>query len=102
MDSDPASPGLASGIIGLLLLALYFLPALVAKLRAHHQRGAILALNILLGWTLLGWVIAFVWAVTAVRAAPSVPQPEPAPSQPKAKLAREPERAPPPPWWKER
>ena len=102
MDSDPANPGLVSGIIGLLLLALYFLPAVVAKLRAHHQRGAILALNILLGWTLLGWVIAFVWALTAVKpvavAAPEAPaSPTPAP-QPR----REPERAPPPPWWKER
>ena len=101
MDSDPANPGLASGIIGLLLLALYFLPAVVAKLRAHHQRGAILTLNILLGWTLLGWVVSFVWAVTAVRpASPAVPSPEPA--QPKPSLPREPERAPPPPWWKER
>jgi hypothetical protein len=60
-------------IIGLIL---YFLPAVVASIRGHHNQGAIFALNLLLGWTLLGWVTAFVWACTATegrkKIAPSV------------------------------
>ena len=45
----------------------YFLPALIAAGRKHHQAGAIFALDLLLGWTFLGWVGALVWALTAVK-----------------------------------
>lgn len=54
-------------LLTFLVLAIYFLPSLVATLRKHHQAGAIFVLNLLLGWTLLGWIIALVWAATAVR-----------------------------------
>ncbi|MGH6803055.1 MAG: superinfection immunity protein [Methyloceanibacter sp.] len=52
----------------IVALALYFLPAIVAGLRGHHNSGAIFALNLLLGWTALGWIIALVWSFTAVQA----------------------------------
>lgn len=44
----------------------YIFPYLVALVRRHHQRNAIFVLNLLLGWTVLGWVIALVWSMTAV------------------------------------
>lgn len=47
----------------ILLIALYFFPAIVAKLRGHNRVGAIATLNIFLGWTFLGWVGALVWAM---------------------------------------
>jgi hypothetical protein len=50
-----------------LLLATYFIPAIVAGARKHHNAGAIFMLNLLLGWTLIGWVGALVWACTYVR-----------------------------------
>jgi hypothetical protein len=56
----------ANGIWFLLVAAvglfLYFVPSFVGR----HKRnaGAIFALNLLLGWTLVGWVVAMVWAVT--------------------------------------
>jgi hypothetical protein len=50
-----------------LILGVYFLPGIVARVRDHHQENAIVLLNLFLGWTLLGWVIALVWAGTAVR-----------------------------------
>jgi hypothetical protein len=53
----------ASGAI----LAVYFLPAIVAHWRHHHSASAILLLNLLLGWTVLGWGIAIVWATTTPR-----------------------------------
>jgi len=46
-------------------LTIYFLPAIIANLRSHHQQGAITMLNLLLGWTLLGWIIAIIWSVSA-------------------------------------
>jgi hypothetical protein len=44
----------------------YCLPGIVALLRHHHNTLAIALLNLLLGWTVLGWIIALVWACTAV------------------------------------
>jgi hypothetical protein len=53
---------------GLLVLGvlggMYFLPAIVAFNRKHAQRGAIFLLNFLLGWSVLGWIIAIVWSMT--------------------------------------
>ena len=53
-----------------LALLAYFIPAVVALSRNHHQSGAIFALNLLLGWTFLGWAAALVWALTAVNTSP--------------------------------
>jgi hypothetical protein len=57
-------------MLAVILVAVYFLPAIVAVIRRHHQGTAIFFLDFLLGWTLLGWVAAFVWSVTATAAAP--------------------------------
>jgi hypothetical protein len=56
----------------IILVACYFIPTLVAFSRKHHNAGAICALNILLGWTIVGWVASFVWALTRP-APPSAP-----------------------------
>jgi hypothetical protein len=56
----------------LVLLVLYFLPTMIASGRKHHNSGAIFALNLFLGWTLLGWVAAFVWGLTSVQSRPVV------------------------------
>jgi hypothetical protein len=45
-----------------LALAVYFLPTIIG-LRKRNA-GAIFALNLLLGWTLIGWIVALVWALT--------------------------------------
>jgi Superinfection immunity protein len=52
-------------MIWLIILVCYFIPTVIASMRGHRQQGAIFVLNLLLGWTLLGWVAALVWAVTA-------------------------------------
>ena len=59
------SISIAHWIVIILFVAIYFLPAIVARKRHHRQTLAIFILNLLLGWTLLGWVIAMVWACTA-------------------------------------
>ena len=55
-------------ILELLLIVsifvFYFLPALIAFLRQHKNKLAIFLLNLLLGWTILGWVGSLVWSVT--------------------------------------
>lgn len=46
------------------ILVLYFLPALKAFIKGKRDAWAIFALNLLLGWTFIGWVVALVWALT--------------------------------------
>ena len=48
-------------------IAVYFFPALVAFHGQKQNRGAILVLNLFLGWTLLGWVGSLIWAMVAPR-----------------------------------
>jgi len=48
----------------LFMLFVYFLPAVSAYSRRHRNKDAILILNLLLGWTVLGWIIAAVWCST--------------------------------------
>lgn len=41
---------------------LYLLPVLEAAKRKHEKVTSIALVNILLGWTLIGWVFAMAWA----------------------------------------
>jgi len=77
-------PG-GSGLL-LILLVLYFVPTAVAVNRAHHQLSAILIINLFLGWTFLGWVIALAMAFTAVEAPPASPSKPPPPDVPPTSL----------------
>ncbi|MDR3134753.1 MAG: superinfection immunity protein [Deltaproteobacteria bacterium] len=43
----------------------YFIPFLVALLRGHLNVFPIFLVNLLLGWSLIGWICAFVWAFTS-------------------------------------
>lgn len=40
----------------------YFAPSIVAHENKKRNLQAIFILNFFLGWTLLGWVIALIWA----------------------------------------
>ena len=57
------------GALILLALAvlLYCLPMIVAGKRHHHNAMPIFIVNLLLGWTLLGWVFALAWAASAIK-----------------------------------
>lgn len=50
-------------VLGVSLL-LYFLPTIIAVKRDHKSKGGIIALNILLGWTMLVWLICLVWSLS--------------------------------------
>jgi hypothetical protein len=47
--------------------AVYLLPSAIALLWRRRSEHLILALNVLLGWTLIGWVAAFIWACSPKR-----------------------------------
>ena len=46
-----------------VFLTIYFLPTFVGVSRKVDRQPAIFLLNLFLGWTFVGWVIALVWAV---------------------------------------
>jgi hypothetical protein len=53
-------------LVGVGLLAAYFLPYLLADMRGHANPGMVLLLNFFLGWTIIGWF--FVLAIAMLGA----------------------------------
>ncbi len=52
--------GFIGGLIG---LAIYFLPTIIAVARKKSNLLLIVLLNIFLGWTVIGWVVALILAL---------------------------------------
>ncbi|MGH7813207.1 MAG: superinfection immunity protein [Candidatus Binataceae bacterium] len=75
-DGGANAGSLAIGFILLLIGGVFYLvPGFVASDRGHRNAAAIWALDILLGWTFIGWVVALVWALTSPPPPPpSVPR----------------------------
>jgi hypothetical protein len=42
---------------------MYFLPSIIALIKSKRDTLAIFLLNLFLGWSVIGWVVALVWAV---------------------------------------
>ena len=55
-------------LVLLVLSPVYCVPSIVAWARQCASTGGILVLNTFLGWTLVGWVAALIWAAAGVRA----------------------------------
>ena len=51
----------------LFLTVLYFLPAILARDKADAT--PILLVNLFLGWTIVGWFAALIWAISSDRPA---------------------------------
>jgi len=41
----------------------YFLPTIIAMARSKRDSFSIFLLNLLLGWSVIGWIVALVWSV---------------------------------------
>jgi hypothetical protein len=51
----------------LVVAVIYVLPTVMVWASKHRNRGPITAVNLLLGWTIIGWVVAFAWALSDPR-----------------------------------
>lgn len=59
----------AAGIWAILIgVMIYFVPTFLAS--GKRNGGAIFALNLFLGWTLIGWVGALIWALVEKKSEP--------------------------------
>ncbi len=56
----PSAPEAATFLL-FIGLPLYFLPTIIGRKKRNAR--ALLALNVLTGWTFIGWVGALVWAL---------------------------------------
>ena len=60
MDANEA----VARVIGILSAALvYFVPALIAKRRHTENLEALFLVNLVFGWTVLGWIGALIWSI---------------------------------------
>jgi hypothetical protein len=56
----------------LAIVVIYMMPTVIAFGREHPRRQDIAVVNILLGWTLIGWIAVFLWALlTQVESEPT-------------------------------
>ena len=60
MDDTTMILAIAVGVIVGILI--YFLPTIVGFKKHKLNKISIFLLNLFLGWSLVGWVIALVWA----------------------------------------
>ena len=57
--------------MGIIIILLYFVPAVTAYENKKKNKQSILVINIFLGWTFIGWIVALAMAV-GKNAEPSV------------------------------
>jgi hypothetical protein len=57
---------------GMALLSLIYLyPTIIAMRRSHKREVSIAVVNIFLGWTVIGWGTALIWALNEKKADPA-------------------------------
>lgn len=65
LDALTTATVLGGGLVGfVVVVVLYFAPTFVAVQRQHTSQSGIVLCNLLVGWTLIGWVVALVWAAS--------------------------------------
>lgn len=79
MLGDDAGATIQAILLMAVLALGYFVPTVIAASRKHHNLGAIIAVNVLLGWTFIGWVVALVWSLTEAHPTVTVQQLQAAP-----------------------
>lgn len=53
-------------IFGLMIISglwLYFLPTCIAIIRRSKRRGSIFSVNLIFGWTIVGWIATVIWVM---------------------------------------
>ncbi len=59
-------------VLTAVAVAMYLLPVLVGWFRHVPDIGSVAVINLLLGWTLVGWVVALALALRTVHSAPVI------------------------------
>jgi|RhiMethySRZTD1v2_1073278.scaffolds.fasta_scaffold1016985_1 Superinfection immunity protein len=54
---------MTASLIVTFIVFSYLLPSVIATTRKVDRDGAIILVNVVFGWTVLGWIAALIWAV---------------------------------------
>ena len=64
--------------LGVVILGvIYFTPAIIASVRRHPNTTAVFVVDLLLGWTIVGWIVALIWSFTNPPRSRTVLPPQP-------------------------
>ena len=47
----------------IFIIAIYFIPTIIACATKKKNWLAIFVLNALLGWSIIGWIVALIWSL---------------------------------------
>jgi hypothetical protein len=47
-----------TAVVVIFVVAMYFLPTILAAARKHPSTGAVAVINFFFGWTVIGWILA--------------------------------------------
>ena len=52
---------LLAAVVIILGLFLYFSPFIVAHLKEHERVASVFFANLIVGWTVIGWIVVWIW-----------------------------------------
>lgn len=60
--------GTVAGVVVIVIIStgLYFVPLIVAAIRGVSNTGSVAVINLFLGWTVIGWIVALAMACKSV------------------------------------
>jgi hypothetical protein len=61
----PADEGTSAALL-IVLIGLYLIPTIVGVIRKVPNIGSIVVINLFLGWSIIGWVVALAMAARTV------------------------------------
>jgi hypothetical protein len=64
-STDPSAALQIAATLGAVIL--YFLPSLIGALRRVRGLGSVIVVNVFLGWTVIGWVVALAMACRSTK-----------------------------------
>jgi Superinfection immunity protein len=67
--------GLLAVLGTLAAIATYFAPAIIGGRRRVANQGSVIVVNLLLGWTVIGWIVALAMALRTTTRPPPQQQP---------------------------
>jgi hypothetical protein len=70
-----------------IVVCTYLAPSIIAFYRKHRSIGSIIAINILLGWTAIGWIWAFIWSLGSTKTDVVIVNPSPVATTPQTSSA---------------
>lgn len=62
---DETTKYILYGIAFLFAVGFYFIPSIIGFSRKHTNSVGIFIVNLFFGWSLIGWIVCFIWALSS-------------------------------------